>query len=114
MPNSLSFDSVKLDADLLQISKTWRAVDESIKALSYYSPKLDGVLVELVYVPVSLRRKGICSKILDEIIDIAVLHEKDVWIQPTDIFGTPIMVLSDLYSSQGFIWHNSEYMLLRA
>jgi hypothetical protein len=100
----------EINLALLEVMKTWRDYKDGITLLCFYNPKTSHIVIELIRIPVALRRQGLCGDILDEIKIIASAYEKEIWLEPVDFFGTSIKVLSDMYTSYGFRWVDKQWM----
>lgn len=99
-----------LNEELVALMKSWRDAVPGLVLLCFYNPKTKHIVVELISIPVSKRRQGICGEVLDELTDIARLYDVEIWLEPDDAFGTPKQILSKMYQSYGFSWVDAHWM----
>lgn len=62
----------------------------------------DVIVIDLIAVPVSLRRQGIATQILDEYIAVADGWGVKLMLEASTDFSTPRLALHNLYSQAGF------------
>ena len=102
--------AVELNKELIVFMGSWKSFLPGLTVLTHFDAKSNRIVLELIIVPVSHRRQGICGDVLDELTDIARLYEVEIWLQPADLFGVPKKVLGDVYGMYGFSWVDLEWM----
>jgi hypothetical protein len=108
--SDLNVKAENVTADLVEVMRTWNAFLPNLKLLCFYNEKTEHIVVELINIPISHRRQGICGQILDELTVIARGYGVEIWLEPVDVFGVSKQILSSMYMSYGFTWVNSKWM----
>lgn len=105
--------SVEINSALAVSMKTWKSFVKGLQFLCFYNDKADRIVIELIIVPVALRRQGFCGQILNEVADIADLYGVEIWIEPVDFFGLSKPLLGSIYRQYGFEWVDTHWMRKR-
>ena len=100
----------KINADLIEVMKSWKEFQPKASLLCFYNPDTKHIVIELIFIPVSLRRQGICGQMIDEITDVARGYGIEIWLEPNDSFGVSKSILSDMYMQYGFSWVDKHWM----
>lgn len=99
--------------DLVEVNRTWNIFIPGSTVLTYFDRVHQRVIISLIRIPVPHRRQGYCGEILDEVIVIARAYSMEVWLQPSEDFGTDKNVLVDMYKSYGFSAVNESWMKIK-
>lgn len=87
--------------DLLTIQKEAPLYGDGVKTLAHFTE--DGnIFIDLIWVPVGLRRQNIGTQVLDEYITLADATGKQIWLEASTDFS-PAHVLYQFYIQAGFI-----------
>lgn len=100
----------QVNIDLIKFMQSWTVYIFRLQLLCFYSIRKQHIVVELIKIPVSHRRQGICGQILEELTNIAEGYGLEIWLEPSDNFGVTKNVLSDIYESYGFKWVDECWM----
>jgi hypothetical protein len=88
--------------ELASIQKEAPEYGEGVKTFAHYIPQENFIVIEYIYVPVPLRRRGIASEILDEYVTLSDACLVPLKLLPVPELGTPYDALEKLYSMAGF------------
>jgi hypothetical protein len=111
---TLSFNSLQITKEISNIINESSAYGDGVKVLAHFLSKTKEISIDYLYVPVLLRRQNIATEILKEFQVLADATGVILKILPSSDFGTPHLVLVNLYASAGFgTQHDSEYMFYR-
>lgn len=61
------------------------------------------IIIDLIAVPVTMRRQGVASRILGEFTDVSDAWGVPLMLEASTDFGTPRLALHQLYTSAGFV-----------
>lgn len=100
----------RINADLLKAMKTWKEFLPEATLLCFYNEKTKHIVIELIFIPASKRRQGICGQMIDEVVEIARGHDVEVWLEPNDGFGVSKQTLASIYKQYGFSWVDTHWM----
>jgi predicted GNAT family acetyltransferase len=69
----------------------------------YISEKPDFLTLSEIRIPDEKQKKGIGSKVMQELIDYADSNQKDIFLTPSDDFGVKKSLLVKFYKKFGFV-----------
>jgi hypothetical protein len=101
----------KLSSELNEIVSTWKQHIPDLGLVMHYDPTQDLIIIDYIKIPAAKRRQGYASQIIEETQMIAKGYDIPILIQPDDSFGTPVPILENLYTQNGFMkQHGNAYM----
>lgn len=95
----------------IDFSKLWYRVFDFHGAMNFdcslfNTPTKRYIILDCIVLPVSKRKNGKGTEIMQELIDYANTYQLAIYLRPADIFGTPIEVLLKFYKKLGFVPSN--------
>lgn len=87
--------------EVMKVAESWKAVHSGIQLI--VTQESDHIFIHLLYIPVSLRRRGYGSEVMNEVIACADRENLPVFLEPRTEYGMTYEVLCAFYENHGFI-----------
>lgn len=87
--------------EVMKVAESWKAVHSGIQLI--VTQESDHIFIHLLYIPVSLRRQGYGSEVMNEVAACADRENLPVFLEPRTECGMDYEVLCAFYEEHGFV-----------